>query len=54
MDVPSDRIASPGADKPTTVAELSPVNGAIMHSAKCIDKTALFRTRKALRWTNQD
>ena len=34
VEVPRDRIASPGADKATTVAGLSPVNGAIIHSTK--------------------
>lgn len=34
VDVPSERMASPGADRATTVAGLSPVNGAITH-AKC-------------------
>jgi hypothetical protein len=32
VDVPSDRSASPGAESATTVAGLSPVNGATMHS----------------------
>ena len=32
VDVPRERIASPGADSATTVAGLSPVNGAITQS----------------------
>lgn len=32
VDVPRERIASPGAERATTDAGLSPVNGATMHS----------------------
>ena len=32
VEVPRDSKASPGADRETTVAGLSPVNGAIMQS----------------------
>jgi len=33
VDVPSDRITSPWAERAITDAGLSPVNGAILHSA---------------------
>jgi hypothetical protein len=36
--VPKDRSASPGADRATTVAELSPVNGAIIQSIDTTDE----------------
>jgi hypothetical protein len=36
--VPRDRSASPGAERATTVAELSPVNGAIMQSTDTTDE----------------
>lgn len=36
--VPRDRIASPGAERATTVAGLSPVNGAIMQSIDDTDE----------------
>ena len=32
VDVPSERMASPGDESATTVAGLSPVNGAMRHS----------------------
>ena len=32
VEVPRERIASPGAESATTVAGLSPVKGAIIHS----------------------
>jgi hypothetical protein len=32
VDVPRESKASPGADRETTVAELSPVNGAMIQS----------------------
>jgi hypothetical protein len=32
VDVPSESKASPGAERETTVAELSPVNGAMIQS----------------------
>ena len=32
VEVPSDKIASPGVESPATVAGLSPVNGATMQS----------------------
>ena len=32
VEVPSESKASPGADRDITVAGLSPVNGAIIHS----------------------
>jgi hypothetical protein len=32
VEVPRERIASPGAENATTVAELSPVNGATIQS----------------------
>lgn len=34
VEVPRERMASPGTDRATTVAGLSPVNGAIMHSSQ--------------------
>lgn len=33
VEVPSDSIASPGVERAIAVAGLSPVNGAIRHSA---------------------
>ena len=32
VDVPSESSASPGAERETTVAGLSPVNGATIHA----------------------
>lgn len=34
VDVPRERMASPGEDKVTMVDGLSPVNGATIHSTK--------------------
>lgn len=34
VEVPSERIASPGEESATTVAGLSPVKGAMRHSAE--------------------
>lgn len=36
VEVPRDRRASPGAENETTVAELSPVKGAIKQSVGCV------------------
>ena len=34
VEVPSDRMASPGVESAMTVAGLSPVNGAMIHSRR--------------------
>lgn len=34
VEVPRDRMASPGVESATTVAGLSPVNGAMVHSRR--------------------
>ena len=36
VDVPSERMASPGVERATTVAGLSPVKGAIWHSTLAV------------------
>ena len=36
VEVPRDKMASPGLDKATTVAGLSPVNGATMQSKRIV------------------
>jgi hypothetical protein len=46
--VPKDRSASPGAERATTVAELSPVNGAIMQSIDTTDEKYRQPTRNEM------
>lgn len=43
VEVPNDRRASPGAERDMTVAGLSPVNGAIMHSGWDVKLEDLLR-----------
>ena len=40
VDVPRERMASPGVERATTVAGLSPVKGAIWHSTPVVSSCA--------------
>ena len=51
VDVPRERIASPGAESATTVAGLSPVKGAMMHSVPYLHE---FLIMKCKRTTDRD